>query len=358
MDSASLLVKAITDQNVTTYDDTNLQQNTAYYYRVYVYDVGGLLAGSNEEMGKTNANEPPLAVTLYTPSPIAYSTTSLYMNWSKNEDTDFASYKIYRSDSAGVSNTTSSLIKTITDQNTTSYDDTGLKENTQYYYRIYVYDNGGLFGASNEEMGKTNANESPMPVTLYTPSAISNSTSSLNINWSKNEDIDFANYKIFRSMSSGVDDSNSALVKMISDQNITSHEDTDLEENTEYYYRVYVYDKGGLSAGSNEEMGKTNANEPPTPVVLAQPFAVDSMTLRISWSQNDDQDFDTYTIYRSESSPVDTVNAAIAIINNRQTTQYNDTNLISNTTYFYRVFVTDDGGLSSGSNEVSSTLKP
>jgi len=159
-------------------------------------------------------------------------------------------------------------------------------------------------------------------------------------------------------MSSGVDDSNSALVKMISDQNITSLEDTDLKENTEYYYRVYVYDKGGLSAGSNEEMGKTNANEPPTPVVLAQPFAVDSMTLRISWSQNDDQDFDTYTIYRSESSPVDTVNTAIAIINNRQTTQYNDTNLISNTTYFYRVFVTDKGGLSSGSNEASGTPKP
>ncbi|MCU0646020.1 MAG: hypothetical protein MUC94_17390, partial [bacterium] len=81
-------------------------------------------------------------------------------------------------------------------------------------------------------------------------------------------------------------------------------------------------------------------------------------TLRLNWSQNDDLDFEYYSIYRSESSPVDTLAAPIAIINNRYSLQYYDADLTKNKTYYYRIFVTDQGGMSSGSNEASGTPKP
>ena len=84
-------------------------------------------------------------------------------------------------------------------------------------------------------------------------------------------------------------------------------------------------------------MGKTNTNEPPSPVTLAEPAIIDSVTLRLSWSRNNDNDFSMYSIYRSESS-VDTTNAPVAIINDQQTTQHEDTNLVTNIKYFYRVF--------------------
>ena len=82
------------------------------------------------------------------------------------------------------------------------------------------------------------------------------SLTKLNLNWSRNNDNDFHSYRIFRSNATGVD-STSHLVTTITNQNSTSYQDTDLEEDTNYYYRIYVYDTGNLASGSNERMGKT-----------------------------------------------------------------------------------------------------
>ncbi len=206
--------------------------------------------------------------------------------------------------------------------------------------------------------GKTNVNEPPTSVILLTPTPVGNSTSSLNLSWSKNADGDFASYRIYRAEAPTAVDSNSFVVDIIYNQNTTDYQENNLKENTEYNYRVYIFDKGGKSAGSNTATGKTNANQLPIPAILAQPVVVDSTTLRLSWSQNNDQDFQYYKIYRSEISPVDTLVAPIAIISNRTTLQYLDSNLTKNKTYYYRIFVTDQGGLSSGSNEASGTPKP
>ena len=357
IDSTALLVANISDQSITNYEDTNLEKNTEYYYRVYVYDTGGLSTASNEEMGKTNANEPPIPVYLYPISPIANSLTSLNLSWSKNDENDFASYKIYRAKAPGV-DSTDLLVTTISDQNNTNYEDINLQADTEYHYRIYVYDTGGLSTASNEETGKTNANEPPTPVVLYPLSPVANSLTALSLYWSKNDESDFASYKIYRAKVPGID-STALLVKTISDQNTTNYEDTNLQADTEYYYRIYVYDTGGLSVGSNEEKGKTNMNEPPSPVTLAKPSVVDSVTLHLSWSQNGDDDFSMYAIYRSETPGFENTNEPIAIINNQQTTHYDDNKLSTNTTYFYYVLVQDLGGVFSlRSNVVSGAPKP
>jgi len=358
VDTSSLLLTTITDRTTTRYNDSDVKEDTTYYYKVFVYDNYGLNAASNEVQGKINHNEPPTPVTLYPINPIGNSTTSLNLSWSANQDVDFASYKIYRSDTAGVNNATARLITTITDQNTTGFDDTGLQQDTEYYYRVYVYDTDGLSAGSNERKGKTNANEPPQPVTLYTPAPILNSWSALNLNWSRNQDGDFASYKIYRSDTAGLSNATATLITTITDQNTTSFDDTGLQQDTQYHYRIYVYDTGGLFASSNEDSAKTNVNEPPAPVTLFQPLVVDSVTLKLIWTENDEEDFKMYMIYRSESSPVDTTGSAIGVIYQNTVTEYNDSNLEKNKTYFYRVFVTDSEGLSAGSNEVSGTPEP
>jgi len=347
VDSTSVLVTTITSQQTTTYDDTYLQANTTYYYRIYVYDTGGLAAGSNEVSGRTNVNEPPTAVTLFAPSSPTYS--SLTLSWTQNQDEDFASYRVFRSESPGV-DSTSTLVTTITERTTVTYTDTDLKENTTYYYRVYVYDTGGLCTGSNEVNATTTINEPPTAVTLFAPS--NPTQSSLYLSWTQNNDEDFASYRLFRSKSPGVDNS-SQFVTIIVDRTVIYFTDTGLEENTTYYYRLYVYDTGGRATGSNEVNGTTLPNQPPTPVTLSLPSVIDSTTLRLSWSQNEDEDFASYRIFRSQSSPVDTTAGPVAIINSQTTTQYDDRGLVPGTQYFYRVFVFDKGGLSAGSNEVS-----
>ena len=248
---------------------------------------------------------------------------------------------------------------TILDQNITNYNDLGLQGNTEYYYCVYVYDTGGLFAKSNEEKGKTNLNEPPLAVALYKPSPIANSTTSIGLGWSKNEDTDFSSYKIYRSKTAGVTNTTSSLITTITDQTINNYEDIGLHEDTEYYYRVYVYDTGGSFAASNEEMGRTNANEAPIQVTLLQPIVEDSTTLRLIWTQNNDADFKMYRVYRSVSSPVDIVTATpITIIYKQSKTEFIDKGLSKNVTYYYCVVVTDEGGLSSASKEVSGTPHP
>jgi hypothetical protein len=62
------------------------------------------------------------------------------LSWSQNQDDDFDRYEIYRSTSPDVTRS-STLIKTTTDQATTSWTDTiSLIQPTQYSYRVYVYD--------------------------------------------------------------------------------------------------------------------------------------------------------------------------------------------------------------------------
>jgi hypothetical protein len=104
----------------------------------------------------TPGNTAPSAVTLSSPSEDNYSSSAI--SWSKNNDSDFASYKIYYSTTPGVS-TSSTLAATITNSATTTCTVTGLSQSTTYYFKVYVYDSGGLSSASNEESATTISKE-------------------------------------------------------------------------------------------------------------------------------------------------------------------------------------------------------
>jgi len=357
VDTSSSLLTTISNISTTSFIDEDIKDTTNNYYRIFVYDKYGLSKGSNEVAGKISHNEPPTPVVLNLPSPLGNSFNSLSLSWSINEDNDFASYRIYRAQSSGV-DLTSVLVATISDQDITNYEDNQLKEDTAYYYCVYIFDSGGLSAASNEVTGRTLSNEPPTPVTLYPPYPISGILNGLRLNWSLNNDDDFSNYKIYRSATANID-STSYLVTILSDQFTTDYEDTDLEYDSTYYYRIYVFDTAGNTSRSNIVSGKTNANPPPAAVTLAIPAVMDSTTLSLSWSRNRDDDFATYSIYRSLVSFVvaDTL-APIAIINTQDETQYQDFHLTPNTDYYYRVMVTDNGGLKSVSNEVKGTPNP
>lgn len=116
-------------------------------------------------------------------------------------------------------------------------------------------------------------------------------------------------------------------------------------------------DRAGNIAPTVAAAGLVTVQLPPTPVTLARPAVVDSVALRLTWSRSTEDDFASYRLYRSESSPVDTSVAPIAIINDSpSTTQYDDNNVKRNITYYYRIFVFDEAGLSAGSNEVQGEM--
>lgn len=352
--TSSTFLASFESQATLSYLDESLQENTTYYYKLYVFDAGGLSTASNEVNGTTLQNEPPIAVTLFEPEAPNGSSTTLRLSWTQNNDPDFASYKLYRAVSPNVT-TGSTFLTSFEARTSLSYVDENLQENTTYYYKLYVFDSGGLSTASNEVSGATLQNEPPVAVTLFDPEAPNGASTALRLSWTQNNDPDFASYKLYRATSPPVT-TGSTLVHSEETQANLSFLDENLQENTTYYYKLYVFDRGGLSSESNEVSATTPENEPPKAVTVTQPAQVNDSTLRLAWSRNFDDDFESYRIFRSTTSPVDTTQAPVAIINSATTTTYDDSDLETQTDYFYRVFVWDRGGLFTGSNEVTGRL--
>lgn len=292
------------------------------------------------------ASQPPQPVQLLQAESI--SPSSLLLKWIPNHDDDFAYYRIFRSVSPHV-DVNSTLVAEIKDQQQANYQDSSLKSDSLYYYRVFVYDYTGLSSGSNEITGKPVSNLPPKAVTLK---AKCESWVKISLDWDASEDQDFQYYKIYRSQSSGVNLS-SQLIKFISDRSLTYFEDTPPTDNAEFYYKVYVFDTGGLYSESNEVRVKTPANTPPHPVRLREPQVMNNNTLRLSWTPSNDDDFAMYRIYRSEDSPVVITKEPLKIISDRYTTQYYDSGLEPNKRYYYKIFVFDKGNLSTESNEVA-----
>ncbi|NOY69713.1 MAG: hypothetical protein GXP53_09560 [Deltaproteobacteria bacterium] len=88
--------------------------------------------------------------------------TTLDLGWTSSLDTDFASYRIYRSTSVGVT-TEDTLVTTVTSQATDVYTDTSLDPDTTYYYKVFVFDTSDLATGSKEASGSTNPALFPYP---------------------------------------------------------------------------------------------------------------------------------------------------------------------------------------------------
>ena len=93
----------------------------------------------------------------------------------------------------------------------------------------------------------------------------------------------------------------------------------------------------------------------PTPVVSSA--SSDNLVISLSWSKNNDRDFESYRIYRRTSSGVGTDDELISTINDIDQTSFVD-NSLDGENFYYKVFVFDKAGLSSESNEVSARISP
>ena len=108
---------------------------------------------------------------------------------------------------------------------------------------------------------------------------------------------------------------------------------------------VSCAERGGVGPGENE---------PPQAVECSITASTD-LSISLAWTMNTDSDFASYKIYRAISPDVSTNSNLIATITDQSDTTYTDSSLSPHYTYHYKVYVSDTGGLSSGSNEVQAS---
>ncbi|MBD3333184.1 hypothetical protein GF356_10070 [candidate division GN15 bacterium] len=175
----------------------------------------------------------------------------------------------------------------------------------------------------------------------------------VSLSWSQASTGEFLSYRIYRDTLSTVS-SSSTLIAAISNRSTTSFLDDDLDENTTYYYRVYVYDTFGQVASSGVVEATTQANVPPGPIELTAVPDEDAERVQLVWDKSGAVDFASYRVYRSNNSTVTTDSKLVELINNSNST--GGTYDAPTGTTYWRVFVFDKQGAATGSNTVSVNI--
>ena len=147
------MLQTQTNSTTTTYRDTDSKPATDYYYAVFTVDKAGLTSKSNVVKATTATNHPPKSVTLFISK---QDSISVNLGWTKNDDKDFESYRVYRSASTPVSLSIGSLIAAVTTQSTTQYLDSNITKGQKFYFIVVVYDKYGMASVVSNEVSGPN----------------------------------------------------------------------------------------------------------------------------------------------------------------------------------------------------------
>jgi hypothetical protein len=200
--------------------------------------------------------------------------------------------------------------------------------------------------------------EEPDPVLL---SVAGSGPDWIALGWTASPDPDFRFYTVYRGPDPGLSGGPSDFVVGIVDRrSVTGLVDSlSLRDSTGYYYRVFVGDSEGLRSGSNVVLGVTR-NRAPQAVgsFAAVPADSPSTDVRLTWTAVDPSgvpDFRAYEIYRSDVEAVSRSSELVGTVGEILTRNFVDLGTEQATTYYYRIYVVDRGGLATGSDAASAT---
>ena len=315
--------------NVTSYTNTGLAANTAYYYRVRSYNAGGNSPYSNEANATTFVVNPPSTLTATT-----YNANQINLAWRDNS-TNETGFKIERKTGAGGA---WAQIATV-GANVVSYQSKGLTPSTSYYFRVRSYYGTGNSPYSNEANATTRAAPN-IPSGL---SATPVSASRIDLAWSDNSS-DETGFAIDRKTGVGGTWAQVATVAA----NVVSYANSGLQAATAYYYRVRAYNANGSSLPSAEANATTLPL--PAPDNLTATTATASQ-INLAWRDNSTNETG-FKIERKTGAGGSWAQIATTAAN---VVAYNNTGLTPVTTYYYRVRAYNSVSNSDYSGEANAT---
>jgi len=180
--------------------------------------------------------------------------------------------------------------------------------------------------------------------------AISDST--VTLVWSKSNDEDFSNYKVYYSRNETVDQHDS-LADSLSFRIDTTKTVRNLVPGTRYYFRVIVNTGRGLFSASNE-VDTVTLKDTSLILKLFAPAIISDSSIILRWSKIHFT-FDAYKVFMDTTWDVTNADYVIGTVYHDTTLAVNG--LVKNRTYWYRVYATKDMGYIVGSNSVEVKIQ-
>ena len=321
-DTGDFIVIGEVGENVTTYIDEGLTLSMNYTYRIQAFTIWNVSDYSNEEM-----------ITLIMPAPTNLTSDPLndqeiILSWDDNSSFE-EGFVIERSDNYGTFDEIVSLL-----ENETEYTDQGLNFGSDYTYRVRAFSSQYYSDYSNESTTQT---VFPPPVNLLSTLI---SDTSIQIDWDDNCSFEDG-YFIERR------DAGSSYVQIASvpPNNIT-YTDIDLDYGFEYTYRVQAFTSLNVSIYTNEATQLVEIAAPSDLVAAAG-----SISITLDWIDNSEIEENVEIerkITGEDFQLIATVNGNIET--------YEDTSVVTLTTYFYRVRAITLNNQSDYSNIANATI--
>lgn len=315
-DSKFYQIGTVKSGSTLTYTDTVKSNNKTYTYKVQAYNTNngrqGVGAYSSTKSAKTLAKAKITGIT-------SSDEEVLKISWKKVSGAK--GYIISRSTKK---DSGYSEIDTVSGEKTTSYTDDTVKAGKTYYYKVEAYNvnsgTKGYGGASDAVAGKTAKR------TKIT-SIVSTNEKTLTIKWNK---ITGAyGYRIKRSTD---EDGTYKVVKTIKSGNTTSYKDTSVKAGKTYYYTVETMVKTGdnicYSGDSASVEGRTAKK---TKIKYA--VSNGSNQIEVNWGAVSG----TYGYRIKRSTSKNGTYNVIATVNGKNKTTYQDKNVKTAKTYYYKV---------------------
>lgn len=291
-------------------------------------------------------NVPPEAVTLDEPGEVTRD--SMRLTWTQNPEPDFLQYEVYQSTDEESLGT---LAAEIADRTVTTYYASDLAFNTTYHFTVRTVDTGLLYSDSNRVSGLIFYDDPPE--ITHEPVQEALEGHGIDVHAAVTDDLGpvqaFLHYK-----KSG--DPGFTTVEMESLEGLYTATIPGTAVSTsilEYYIEA---SDGANTATDPSEDPQTSPHiivieMYPTPVSLDEPEENVTDTVKLTWTECPDQDFDVYEIHMSEEAG--SMGAKIHEVTDRGTTTFNVEGLEPDSTYYFTVIVRDSMSLQMASNPVA-----
>ncbi|MDO5521454.1 MAG: GH25 family lysozyme [bacterium] len=241
-DSKTGTYKKVISKAANYINNTGLQKNKTYYYKVRAYYVlngkttyssySSILSAKTVTASSTTPSVP--ASNIPTITEITGYNDRVYMEWSTVKGV--TGYEVFRSTSK-----TGTYTRVVS--KTAAYiNNTGLEKNKTYYYKVRTYtkvNNKTTYSAFSSILSvKTTTATVTTTATTTAPQApkitkITGASGSVSMTWSTVKDV--TGYEVFRSTSQN------GTYKRVVTKSATSLKNTGLDKNKSYYYKVRSY---------------------------------------------------------------------------------------------------------------------